>query len=548
MTFSIERQLPEELLDRVVSLCSEESLPKLCLTSRRLNRIATPHLYSRITLGTTAWDGGLSHTRELSRLLFTSESHANLVTSVYVAAAWEFESGNNEEEAEREKADGHENVEKTRKTAWALRTQDLEAHLNNHLSQFALSDKDKNEVVDKVKTESNEDVTLALLLFCLPNLQRVDMNFGFSDQHEEFVSVFELLAESVQDKQDDQIPRLDVMVKGDDDKYPNLPVHLAALLHLRTLRSIYAWKMGDHEGDPDLDFARLKPRSSPVEYIELRTSKLHKENLGHLMAATIPGKLKTFNYEIGCTWAWCDITHPGIMTSLQAHHKTLEGLGLSHEDFYPHQFDNDSEEPYPCDFTPFTALRRLKVAPCYIWGHEGFNDEEELSKPETQEMLWKTLPPNLEQLWVCRADPQAAQWDGINDGKPHFEYDCLLPALHLVLEHVDRYSKLKNIRLEFSPLAWSANATFDTLATFCQDAKRIGIACTVILTDIYVPSDKGTYPTGERGWGWDEDVDWGDCFANQEAEKIWIDATISIDLARDIRGNRDRTLAARQKS
>lgn len=532
MALSIERQLPEELLDRVVSMCSGDTLIKLCLTSKQLNRIATPHLYSHIDLGITAWDEGQHLVSQLSHLLLTSKDHAALVTSVFVASSW----------------GGEGELDEKEKTVWPLRTQELDACLDSHLSRFVLSDKDKIEVLDKVKTGLNEDAIMALLLLCLPSLRRVDINFGFCVQHKDFVSVFELLADNVQRQAVESRPRLDVMVKGEDDKYPNFSVHLAALLHIPYLRSIYGWKMGDHEGDPDPDFGRLKPRSSHVEYIELRTSKLHKDNLSHLLVATIPGKLKTFNYEVGCTWAWCNISHPGIMTSLQGHRETLESLGLSHEEFYPHQFDNDDEEPYSCDFKPFTALKRLKVAPCYIWGHTGFTDETELSKPATKEMLWKTLPPNVEQLWICRAESQVPQWNGIDDGKPHFEYDCLLPALSLVAEHREEYPKLSNIRIEFPPLAWPTNATFENLAAFCQSAERDGIHCTVILTDMFVPTSSATYPTNDRRWGWNEDVEWGECFANQEAEKIWIDTRTISDLAQGIRDARERTVAARKKA
>ncbi|OAL07664.1 hypothetical protein IQ06DRAFT_13726 [Phaeosphaeriaceae sp. SRC1lsM3a] len=532
MALSIERQLPEELLDRVVSMCSGDTLTKLCLTSKQLNRIATPHLYSHINLGATEWDEGQTHISQLSHLLLTSKKHAALVTSVFVASSW----------------GGEGELDEKEKEVWPLRMQELEACLNSHLSKFVLSDKDKIEVLDKVKTGLNEDAMLALLLLCLPSLRRVDINFGCCDKHEDFVSVFELLADNVQGQAVESRPRIDVMVKGEDDKYPNLPVHLAALLHMPYLRSIYGWKMGNHERDPDPDFGRLKPRSSHVEDIELRMSKIQKDNLSHLLAATIPGKLKTFNYEVGCTWAWCSISHPGIMTSLQDHRETLESLGLSHEDIYPHQAVNDDEELYPCDFRPFTALRRLKIAPCYIWGHSGVTEETELSKPTTKEMLWKTLPPNLEQLWICRAESPVSQWDGIDDGKPHFEYDCLLSALSLVIEHKEEYPKLSNIRIEFSPLAWPTNATFENLAAFCQSAERDGIQCTVILTDIYVPNTIETYPTNERRWGWNEDVVWGECFANQAAEKIWIDARTTSDLAQEIRDAREKTVAAHKKA
>ncbi|UPX09603.1 uncharacterized protein EKO05_0000290 [Ascochyta rabiei] len=121
-------------------------------------------------------------------------------------------------------------------------------------------------------------------------------------------------------------------------------------------------------------------------------------NFRLLLGATIPGKLKTFNYEVGCTWAWCLTEHPKIMASLQLHHDTLESLGLSHEYYYPYEMGDESDKPSPCSFTPFVAIKRLKVAPVYVWGHLGFTDKARLKSLEAEEMLWKALPRNLEQL------------------------------------------------------------------------------------------------------------------------------------------------------
>lgn len=207
---------------------------------------------------------------------------------------------------------------------------------------------------------------------------------------------------------------------------------------------------------------RLKPRSCPVECIKLRTSKLHSDNFRWMLNATIPGKLKTLNYEIGCTWAWYGISHPDIMASLREHHSTLENLALSHEPFYPHQFSDNGDKPYPCDFKPFTALERLQVAPVYVWGHEGFNDVARLAERGTKEMLWQSLPQNLEQLWICRAEAQEPQ----NDKTAlRFEPDCLIPALHL-LDHKADCPKLKEIRLEFIPMNWPEEDLFEDLSCF----------------------------------------------------------------------------------
>jgi hypothetical protein len=278
----------------------------------------------------------------------------------------------------------------------------------------------------EIKTGTNEDAIVALLILSLPDLQQLHMNFGFCETHDDFISTFELLADHLKLVDGNTSPPVDVLVTGEDEKYPNLPIHVAALLHMPNIRSLYGLNMGDDEGEPDPDsnpFARLKPRSCAVEYIELRTSKLYVDNFNWMMNAVIPGRFKTLNYEIGNTWAWCGIFHPAIMASLRPHHETLENLGLSHEAAYPHRFGPDSgDEPYPCDFKPFEALKRLRVAPVYVWGHNGFNDPTDLVACTTKEVLWQALPSNLEQLWICRAESQNPPTDTT---APRFEPDCL---------------------------------------------------------------------------------------------------------------------------
>ncbi|KAL5115788.1 hypothetical protein ACEQ8H_006283 [Pleosporales sp. CAS-2024a] len=519
MAPSIERQLPEELLDMIISQCNRDDLLTICLTSKQLNRLATPRLYSFITFGKYIWDQGEidSSQLQLAHLLLTSPTHAASVNSVFIAAAWapqiEYISGKDQ---------------KNRQRLWRRK---LQPCLKNNLSRFYLSEKDENDVLDKIQGGLNVDAIFALLLLCLPNLNWVDINFGYEHDHKDFVCIFELLAENVRLHSKELLPQIDVMVKGEEEKIPNAPETLAVLFHMPNLRSISGYKMDDDEDGLELIFSRLQPHSSPVKFIELRNSKLNANNLKKFMAATIPGKLTAFIYEIGCSWACCSITHPGIMESLRAHHASLQALGLSHEEFYPHQFDNEGEELFACDFKPFTALISLKVAPCYIWGHEGFTDETELENPATKEMLWKTLPPNLEQLWICRAESQTERWSGIDDGKPHFEYDCLLPALHLVVEHKVNYPKLSTIYIELAPLKWPKNAKFDNLASFS------GLAI----------ADPHRYPPGERGWGWDEDVQWGQCVSNQEARKIWLNAEPVSDLARRIRTLVKISVAAEKK-
>lgn len=325
------------------------------------------------------------------------------------------------------------------------------------------------------------------MLFNFPNLQKLDIDL--TEDHADFVYLFKLLASRVSSI--DQFPKLplDTLVTAFDGQYPHDPKHVATFFHLSNLRRIYTWFHGDHEGDQDLEngpLAQLKHRSCPVEFVELRHAKINRDNFRLLLSAIVPESLRTFIYEIGGGWAWCLIDHPAIMASLARFHETLENLCLSHEDMYPHQFGNDREIPYPCSFTAFKALRRLRVAPVYIWGHKGFTHSTHIKDPASKSMLWKALPPSLEELWITRAQGQISGHPGheIVDPDVNFRSSLLLPALFLVLEHkVEAFSVLTYISIEFSLKTWHAE-WLNELASFCEAALFKGVGCTIILTHI----------------------------------------------------------------
>jgi hypothetical protein len=82
MADSLERQLPEELLEHIVSLIPRETLASISLVSKTLNRIATSHLYSHITFPKDVDRATLAY------LLLTSPSHAYHVRSLAVSGGW----------------------------------------------------------------------------------------------------------------------------------------------------------------------------------------------------------------------------------------------------------------------------------------------------------------------------------------------------------------------------------------------------------------------------------------------------------------------------
>lgn len=132
----------------------------------------------------------------------------------------------------------------------------MESTLRGRISRFQVPAKDIEQFYKKIKSGTNEDAIVALLILSLPNLRRLDMNFGFCDDHEDFISTLEMLADHLKLTGNSSSRPLHVLVKGEDDKYPNLPIHVAALLHMPNIRSLYGWKMGDHEGEPDTEMTR----------------------------------------------------------------------------------------------------------------------------------------------------------------------------------------------------------------------------------------------------------------------------------------------------
>lgn len=531
MAISIERRLPEELLTNIISLAAHDALPNLCLASTTFNRLTTPHLYSSITVETV---GGVRLLR-FAYTIFTSPKHASLVKSLIIPddiRVLELQRTYDDWPAPRPGFS------------------DLENLLKDKCAVYAVNDKQVDEMYCKVKSGTNGDALLALLLAYLPNVQRLDFSFIVGEKHDDFITMLELIMNRV--KSIDQLhhPQPDatkqkvsassttflkpvnVMVTGTSDSPPHNPSTMAGFFNLPNLHALYAWRMGDSERDPAEDvqntFARLKPRSCHVEYIELRTSKLHKLNLQCLMNATIPNKLKTFNYEIGCAWAWCNVEHLAIMKSLEAHHNTLESLGLSHEDFYPFQYEDSGDKPYSVSFKPFKVLKRLKVAPVYIWGHERFTNKDMLTRQDTKEMLYKALPDSIEELWITRAESQISNRDGTI---VHFIPDCLLPALELVIqEKLQSFPKLSHLRIEFPLMQWES-AWLDALGSICRRADANGICAVVILVKLPNYSDNyGFCVEVERAWGWNEDVHWQKCLHNKESPKRWISVAKEQDL------------------
>jgi len=243
-----------------------------------------------------------------------------------------------------------------------------------------------------------------------------------------------------------------------------------------------------------------------------------------ILHACKPGVLKTFMYEIGCSLAWIAVQHEKILEGLEPHIAYLEALSLSHEDYYPYQGDEvwDQENPCALSFSYFTALKKLKLAPVFVWGHNGLFDAPYVTGtegrrrdiPDFRAKLWRSLPPALEELWITRVKEVGV--DGIDGQTAPFVPIHLFPALEEVLHMKEQaFPNLKRLKLE-GPLHMLCISKID-IAKFVRLAELHGVVCVLI-------NSSGIYPyegaSEEASWGWEEDdVEWQICAYNRRFPK-----------------------------
>ncbi|KAF1949825.1 hypothetical protein CC80DRAFT_367769, partial [Byssothecium circinans] len=514
MPFALEHDISEEILDNIISECTTGVLASLCRCSKKLNRIAIPHLYTAVSFNDRA---RANYILPFAYLIFTSPIHASYVRSFTLRQEGE----DNAFSAEIEEEVGPKPAEKQ---PWPkFGGEDLEKALRRACAKSADDENEVGELYEKIRTGENENYVLALLFANFPNLQKLDFCIGYSFGEYTMVPFERVMRHGrernaiggIANNKPTQLNTtpfsvpLDVLITGADYDYPGDPLALAAFLNLPNLRRLYGWKIGDKE-EPDEErddqFSRLTPRSCPVEYIECRSSKLHEDNFALLINATVPGRLKTFLYEIGCIQATIFIDHEKIMESLQPHYETLECLGLTHEVHFPYPYDDETGDPAPLSFRCFKMLKQLKLAPTSIWGGDGFGIMQNLWHPATKEFLWKALPETLQELWITRANGQGEY----KKATTKFVPDCLIPALYLLVQNRASYPLLDQLRIDFPISKWEAD-WLDQLDTFTQFAENNGIHCTVIVPSLTTRPAEMV----ERRWGWDEDVEWAPCSDNR---------------------------------
>ncbi|KAF2491199.1 hypothetical protein BU16DRAFT_530716 [Lophium mytilinum] len=546
MPFSLDGSLSEELIDRIVQfvplrpepwLRYEPRSPKpespkfsglaaLCLTNKKISRIATPHLYSDIFLEYIEFGVGLRHLLPLTLHMWQSPSHAALVRSFSIRGSWDEKAAAPAPFLDRDKPEY-----KDHRINWPEHG-DLHSIIRARVAEYAKDDEEATAWFEDVKNGRDEGAVLALLLAGLPKLRKLDLSPDYSDPNSYMLRIFQRLSlhkNRLHTSPGSDHPNCptpfasltDVFMAGEDDKYPNQPDFFFGALALPALRHLYTYRVGVEGQDAVHDIlAAIPPESSPVEFIEVRASKIYSPDLLRVLRIATPGSLKTFMYEIGCSWAWTPVQHEKILAALGPHAPHLTALALSHEDYYPYQDTQDHDEETPCalQFTHFTALRQLKFAPVFVWGHDGlFSPPPEGTQgaavTDYRAKLWRALPPALEELWITHVRDLGAL--GYGEQITGFVTRHLFTALEEVLVMKARcFPGLTRLKLE-GKIAVLEKWGVDIVA-FMRLADGYGVQVTLISTAGDVPY-KGE--SEEMRWGWDEDVRWNECINNQGPPK-----------------------------
>ncbi|PVH96158.1 hypothetical protein DM02DRAFT_632215 [Periconia macrospinosa] len=512
--FSVEHNIPQEVIDIILSHCTQGSLITLSRCSKKMNRIVTPSLYreicfrprttrvnpqlpkrhvdehGRATLSTMQWFLPFAH------LMLMSPGHASYVRSLTI-----------------------ENLEEPLvlegNRPWPESDiQILHHSLTRVCQKCTTSEEDAHEVFELVRSGDDWNAVFALFFMHLGNLQRLCFPPGSGYSHfapaceKGLVRVLRLVArgrEGGSAAVQDSTP-LDIMFSVDTLRRPRTQVEIVAfLLNRPNIRSLYAWKLDLGVGRSYLDdveqgngILQLKPCSLGVEFIELRESAFNHEHFHHLMQAVIPGALKTLIFTPERFYV--DNHDPKqVLESLRAHHSTLERLDLPNILKIP-------SNGAPISFQAFKNLRKLKVAPVYIWGSNGLLRKAAVRDPSSIPMLRDALPSTLDELWITNVDAE--------DRHPGYITTLILPALSLLISHRDdSFPHLTHVCVSFrtticygyqpADLTW-----LQVLHPLALSAQKQGITLTINprAEDEY----RGEFLSVVRPWGWHEDVEWTD--------------------------------------
>jgi hypothetical protein len=291
---------------------------------------------------------------------------------------------------------------------------ELDPVLENAVQQHAHSEEEKRIWVKALKRQNydveelNDDPVLALLLPCLPNLERLALQLP---QHAPYIErMMDRCATRTRPFDTNRAAFSQLQNVGSiywEDHYGMKPYWFARCLRLPNIRRIFMYFVGTGSGymnlvEEDEHLARLPSQSSSCEHIELRNAKLSDHDMEKTLEAC--RALKTLIYELGWGYlSWCSPNMGKLMDSLSPHKDSLENIFLDLKHYGA--TEDDGILFAPISLSNFTHLKHIKINPVFLTGRrdkENFTGET-ARRTDLAKTLPELFPPSLERLCITNA-------------------------------------------------------------------------------------------------------------------------------------------------
>ena len=205
---------------------------------------------------------------------------------------------------------------------------DVDSIIRNAVEDVESEEGEREKLYEDVRKGNNEGAILSILLPKLTNLRKLDLAHGWLGAGSHLLRFLHKVAkwDAPFDKRRAFANLLDVLIAGYDGKYSKAPDWFGACLELPSIRRLHGYQLGNNEQDSiTTTMAELGSRTSPVEELELRESKLYAEDLDRVLKAC--GSLKTFIYEVGHAWVWYPLRTQDIRSAMKPLEKTAGEYG-----------------------------------------------------------------------------------------------------------------------------------------------------------------------------------------------------------------------------
>ncbi|KAL5339445.1 hypothetical protein BJX70DRAFT_153122 [Aspergillus crustosus] len=499
--------LPEDLLWYILATCfnrDSQTLAMLSILNKKFNRIATPILYSHVTLGIDDDD----ESRKVRRFIMSVFSSPYLARYVRSLELNEISWVSHQSLSLRRK----ELVER-RKTGDLLGRPDrLDMFkLATVVRRLPLLDTHKRKWCTELQEVAPSlDALIALVFVFLPSLERLESNWSLDPAF-----IWHMLPRTTDTKKMDLTPTPLVLkslthLKVNSESSCGNASELLPFFQMPSLTHFFASNWGpiqreqleaEDGGGEDQAGAMDSGRGltvSPIAHLEFRHCHLDLFSLQTILNHCRSVRTFIFHRE------WDPrilVRLPGlsIIDALHPLLNTVENIALS---FEPGLYVHQEREIQPLDFSHFSVLANLTVAAGYIVHDPDDYDSYEFSEDydsENEEQrvinipLYDRLPKSLEVLRVT----------GFSTLE---QMQFLIDDCHRVLQHRSRFPRLRELSIE-APFDDPEN-TIDTKA-LQQEARHADVLLRKIDNTEPFNDDYDLFPPAGYDWGMDGEFRWG---------------------------------------